>query len=282
MIKHSVFILAACLLAAPAMAQQPAGKAPTVVNRPLTDVPNAGAILSRSWVPGLDAGFVPQGLAVQGGQVVLAGYVSTDAGQSRGPCQLFWVNGRSGGISRRMSLPESCGHAGGVAVISGGRLVVADTRMLFVIAGGRVTSTVKLSGGLRGSFADFDGRDLWIGGHDSGTLWRIPLAALSKPEISPSDATQTLSAPSGGQGLAFDRRGQMWLTTSNSRGGMIYRLDAGSGQVLASYAAPAGIEDIAFDGSGRLWASSEAGSRRWANWSTFFPLVFSIDVSKLR
>jgi hypothetical protein len=46
--------------------------------------------------------------------------------------------------------------------------------------------------------------------------------------------------------------------------------------------APAGIEDIAFDGAGRLWASSEAGSRRWSAWPTYFPLVFAIDVNRLK
>jgi outer membrane protein assembly factor BamB len=283
-LHRAILLTAALLFSLPAIAQQPAGTAPTISTRPLSDVPNQQAITARFWVPDLDAGFVPQGLAFQGGQVVLAGYTSTDADQSRGPCTLVWISTATGRVARRLALPSACGHAGGVAAISGGRLVVADTRMLFIVAGGRVTGTVKLGGTLRGSFADFDGRDLWLGSYErgGGSLWRIPLAALSKPEISEADAAETLPAPTNAQGLAFDRQGQLWVTTSGSREGAIHRLDRRTGQVLATHAAPAGIEDIAFDGEGRLRASSEAGSRRWSAWSTFFPLVFAIDVNRLR
>jgi hypothetical protein len=283
-IQIAILLTSAFLVSTPLLAQQPTGPSPTIVNRPLSDVPNAQAISKRFWVPDLDSGFIPQGLALQGGQVVLSGYVSTDANESRGPCKLFWISPSSGRVSHSMALPSSCGHAGGVAAISGGRLVVADTKILFVVSGGRVTSTVRLAGALRGSFADFDGRYLWLGSYDrsGGSLWRIPLAALAKGEISEADVAETLPAPSASQGLAFDRNGQMWVTSSGSREGAIHRLDRRTGQILASHAAPAGIEDIAFDGSGRLWASSEAGSRRWSAWSTFFPLVFAIDVSRLK
>jgi len=40
---------------------------------------------------------------------------------------------------------------------------------------------------------------------------------------------------------------------------------------------PAGIEDIEFGPDGRLWALSEAGSKRWNTWPTFFPVVFSLE-----
>jgi hypothetical protein len=267
-----------------AQAQQAGGTAPTIINRPLSAVPNAQAVSSAFWVPDLDAGFVPQGLAWQGGSLVLSGYVSTDAGQSRGPCRLVWINPSSGQATRRLNLPPSCGHAGGIAALPGGRLVVADTKELFIVSGGQVTGSVRLKGRLRGSFADFDGQDLWIGLHDrgGGALWRLPLSVLDRPGISEADAAGTLSAPAGMQGLAFDSSGQMWATTSGSKSGAIMRLDRRSGAVLASYAAPAGIEDISFDSSGRLWASSEAGTRRWSGWQTFYPLVFAIDVAALR
>jgi sugar lactone lactonase YvrE len=262
----------------------PGGVAPTVVTRTLSSVPNEQAITRRFWVPGLDAGFVPQGMAFQGGSLVLGGYISTDPQQSKGPCRLYWIDPASGAARRSLNLPSSCGHAGGLAALADGRIVVADTERLFVVAGGRVTATIELGGALRGSFADFDGKDLWIGsyGRGGGSLWRLPLSVLGQGSIDPSAALTTLSAPAGAQGLAFDRSGQMWLTTSGSRNGAILRLDKATGQTLASYDAPAGIEDIAFDGAGRLWASSEAGSRRWSGWSTFYPLVFAIDLERLR
>lgn len=43
-----------------------------------------------------------------------------------------------------------------------------------------------------------------------------------------------------------------------------------------------GIEDLAFDGAGRLWAVFEAGAMKYLTWSRHFPVVFEIDVGKLR
>lgn len=258
--------------------------APTIVNRPLSAVPNAQAMVARFWVPDLDAGFVPQGLAWQAGSLILGGYTSTDVNQSRGPCQIVWINPASGAVTDRLALPAACGHAGGMAALPGQRLVVADTKWLFVITSGKVTATIRLKGKLRGSFADFDGTDLWIGLYDKndGQLWRLPVSALQKPELEDADALETLAAPAGLQGLAFDHSGQMWAAASGSKTGEILKLDRKTGGIVARYPAPAGIEDISFDSTGRLWASSEAGSRRWSNWATFFPLVFAFDVGMLR
>ena len=52
--------------------------------------------------------------------------------------------------------------------------------------------------------------------------------------------------------------------------------------VDARYAMPPGLEDLSFDSDGGLWTLSEAGSRRWLGWPTFFPLVIRIDPSKLQ
>jgi hypothetical protein len=43
-----------------------------------------------------------------------------------------------------------------------------------------------------------------------------------------------------------------------------------------------GIEDLAFDDEGRVWSVSEAGSIRWQKWSRTFPLLFRIDLGKLK
>ena len=50
----------------------------------------------------------------------------------------------------------------------------------------------------------------------------------------------------------------------------------------ARFALPVGTEDIGFDAEGRLWTVSEAGSKRWLSWSTFFPVVFQVDMGRLR
>lgn len=43
-----------------------------------------------------------------------------------------------------------------------------------------------------------------------------------------------------------------------------------------------GMEDISFDDQGRLWSVSEAGSLRWQQWSKTFPLLFRVDLDKLK
>jgi hypothetical protein len=72
------------------------------------------------------------------------------------------------------------------------------------------------------------------------------------------------------------------MTFSSSKYGQIQKVDLNSGKVLAQYEMVIGIEDIGFDEDGRLWSVSEAGSLRWSKWSKTFPVVFQIDVTKLK
>ncbi|MBN9262898.1 MAG: hypothetical protein J0J14_18825, partial [Hyphomicrobium sp.] len=103
-----------------------------------------------------------------------------------------------------------------------------------------------------------------------------------KPEINENDADASLVVPLRAQGAAFDAKGQLWVTRSGGSFGELVQLDPKSGAVLARYAMPAGTEDIGFDSKGHLWAVSEAGSQRWLSWATFFPVVFQVDMSRLR
>jgi outer membrane protein assembly factor BamB len=223
---------------------------------------------------------------VAGDRILLSAYRSSDPKQGRGACRLFFIEAKTGAVAHRFDLPDTCGHAGGVAALDDGRIVVADTRMLYVIAatGDKVLSTVALKGSLLGSFADSDGHGLWIGAYHAksgGTIWRLPPSALNQGAIDDSAVDMSLAIPARVQGLAFDRKGGAWLTVSGSRDGSLLRLDPQSGTILANYAMPAGIEDIAVAPDGRIWAVSEAGSIRWSNWPTNFPVVFAIDPDRL-
>jgi streptogramin lyase len=91
-----------------------------------------------------------------------------------------------------------------------------------------------------------------------------------------------VAVPEKSQGAAFDAAGRLWLTRSGGTFGELVSIDLASGAVTARYAMPAGIEDISFDDDGQLWAVSEAGSARWSGWPTFFPMVFRLDLKKLR
>ncbi len=280
--------------AAWAQGDPPAGTRPTFTDRQLTAVPNSAAIVRTMWVPYLDNGFVPQGLTVQDGFVFLSGYFSIDPKQGRGPCWVHQIDPERSAVMGIRALPETCGHAGGAARGPAGIIYVADTHHVFevhVVGGpgnsGRVARTTKLKGKLLGSFAAGSKDALWLGGYrresDAETrLFRIPFAALEAPEIDETQATDSLPLPDRAQGAAFAPDGRLWITRSGSKFGELLRLDPKTGAIEARYEMPAGIEDISFAPDGRLWSVVEAGSRRWNSWTTFFPLVFEIDVARLR
>ena len=52
--------------------------------------------------------------------------------------------------------------------------------------------------------------------------------------------------------------------------------------MLREFALMPGLEDLARGPDGALWSLSEAGSKRWLGWGTFYPLIFELDVNALR
>jgi hypothetical protein len=52
--------------------------------------------------------------------------------------------------------------------------------------------------------------------------------------------------------------------------------------VIAQHELVIGTEDLEFDDQGRLWSVSEAGSQRWIKWSKTYPVVFQLDLSRLK
>jgi sugar lactone lactonase YvrE len=286
-----VFFLAAItahVWAAPAAAQI-GGAAPTYTDRKLSDVPNAVAMTVRFWAPGLDEGFVPQGVAMIGTDLFVSAYRSVDPKQGRGPCRLYRIDPASGAVRGSLDLLASCGHAGGLARGPSGRLFAADTREVFEVAldaaaVGKVARTISLTGAVRGSFAAGTEDALWLGTYAKDgepRMLKFSSAGL-KNVLGEADAAQALPLPKDAQGGAFDASGRLWITRSGSRFGELMQLDAVTGEVKGRYAVPAGIEDASFDAEGQLWSLSEAGSRRWLAWETFFPVIFRIDPQRLR
>jgi hypothetical protein len=289
-------LVAAALLATPSFAQAPLGTAPTYTDRklgilPSGQVPNAAAILRRIWMPGLDEGFVPQGLSVVAGSVYVAAYKSPE-GAGRGPCRLYRLHPQSGKVTGILDLPPQCGHAGGAAKGTPGHIWVADTRDIFEIridepasaAIGKVVRHIRLGGLIKGSYAAGSADALWLGAyetHGAPRLYKFPWAAL-KPQISQEDASASVAMPVRVQGAAFDPAGRLWVSRSSGSFGELVEVKVESGAIGARYAFPVGTEDISFDADGRLWTVSEAGSKRWLSWSTFFPVVFQVDMGRLR
>jgi hypothetical protein len=290
--------LLAVMLAAAAASSAAAdvlGSQPTYGGRALSIVPNAAAMTARIWAPGLDDGFVPQGLTFLDGAVYVGTYRSEDPGQGRGPCRIFRVDPRSGAITGMLDLPPQCGHAGGLARGRSGRLWVADTRAIFEIGVGnpadavigRVLATVQLDGDLKGSFAASTADALWLGTYSrepGARLYKLPfkMLAAGPAALSERDATAAIALPTKAQGAAFDPAGRLWVTRSGAVFGELVRIDLETSAVLHRFAMPAGLEDISFEPGGGLWAISEAGSKRWLAWTTFFPVLFRLRPDRLR
>jgi len=283
-----------------AVASEILGRKPDYLPHVVGSIPNEEAIAQRIWAPGLDQGYVPQGLAVAGTHLFVTGYRGDDKSPGAS-CRVFRIDARTGKETGSFDLPPECGHSGGVVDIGQGLIVVADTQYLWRIdaekafAGGRAQAalrgTVKLGGELRGSFLSFDGLDLWIGTYtvrkdaDKAKIHRLKVAVFDEFDgrsIDEAQVQETLPAPPLGQGMAFQGKDAIWIASSSSMIGWLHRLDRASGRVLARYDTVIGIEGIAFDDTGRLWAVSEAGAKKYLLWKTHFPLVFAIDVSKLQ
>jgi sugar lactone lactonase YvrE len=257
-------------------------------------VPNLAAIDRLIWMPGLDIGWDPQGLAVAEGSLLVSAYRSRRFDQYRGPCRVFRLDPMTGRETGRVDVPPPCGHAGGLAYAGNGMLYIADTRTLFAVAlDAAFTTTPKfrsftLARGVAGGLAGSGRGAVWLGTYSPGSGGRIfefRTATLDALEagapVGPERAAHASAIPSHAQGAALDPGGSLWIARSDLAWGFLDRLDPTTGRVAARYPAPGGIEGIAFDPSGRLWAVSEAGSRHLPLRYPFFPLIFRLDPARL-
>jgi hypothetical protein len=122
------------LVVVPAAETSPApipGTAPSYGPKTVSAVPNAPAIVRRIWLPELDAGYDPQGLAVDDRTIYVSAYRSVSLGVRRGPCRVIRIDLETGGSTGYVDVPSPCGHAGGLAVGGDGMLYVSDTHTLF-------------------------------------------------------------------------------------------------------------------------------------------------------
>ena len=291
MLSITGFVAAACA--------QTMGAKPEYLQELASGFPNEKAIAQRIWAPGLDEGFVPQGLAIEGDHLLVAAYRSADPKVNTGLCRVVRIEASTGKIDGSFDMPvAACGHAGGLAYLGNGMLLLADTRALYRIdlakalatgkAEGAITGSVKLAGDLRGSYAAFDGRHAWIGTWTKeaakSRMYRLDARLFDDYDgktVNESRATASVPVPLEAQGAAFDKEGNLWTSASNSQWGKLYRLDRRTGEVMAMREMVAGVEDLAFDSAGRLWTVSESGSRKYAHWKSHFPFVFAIDPAKL-
>ena len=275
------------------------GTAPKVEPGELSRVPNGDAIVSRIWMPALDAGFVPQGLTVAGNRVFVAAYRSTSYRRSRGESRVFAVDMENGDLVGEIRLPDDVGHPGGLANDRRGTLFVADRGKLYRIdlaraladgdARAAILGRADVDRGIGPSFLAWHNGHLWFGPyekHGEPRLYRYPVAQVFPEEgavyLTAADDVHSIPIDVRTQGAAFDAEGRLWLSQSGGDGGVVQRLDAETGDLLDLFTVAAGTEDLSFDDAGMLWSVSEAGSLRWRHWETYFPLIFSLDVRRLK
>jgi hypothetical protein len=275
------------------------GTKPTYLQSFTSTVPNGAALGQRIYTPGLDEGYVPQGLTSAGPYLFVSSYKpSPDLKANTGPCRVFRIEMETGKDAGHFDIPAgSCTHAGGLAYVGNGKLFLADTRRLFLIdvaqalASGTAagaSQSVAITGELRGSYAAFDGRDLWIGTwtkeQPHARMFRLDARLFDDHDgqtVHENRALESIPVPLEAQGAAFGKAGDLWVSASNGSWGRLYRLDR-QGHVTATYQMVAGLEDLTVDDSGRLWGLSESGTRKYLHWATHFPYIFQIDTGKLQ
>jgi hypothetical protein len=292
----TLVLIAACAIGpAPTATRRAAlGSGPSYGPPAISEPPNLAAIDRLIWVPGLDAGWDPQGLAFGQGSLFVSAYQSRSTRSHRGPCRVFRIDPETGNQTGNFDVPAPCGHAGGLAY-AGGELFVADTHTLFeadldqAFRHGRpVVRVHPLGPRLKGAFAISDDAAIWIGDYEQNGQAEAFKFTVSTIEALADGATLTAEAaslavpiPDYAQGGAIDPARGLWITRSDIGWGFLDQLEPKNGMLAKRFAAPAGIEGMTFDGRGRLWAVSEAGARHLPWRYPFFPLIFRLDPARL-
>lgn len=221
--RRGALLSAAGFVLAPAVAlarPRLPGDEPLYDARDLSAVPNAAAIGRRYWMPGLNDGFVPQGLTVFGNEILVAAYQSETLEQDNGPARVYRLARSDGRLLGSFALPATYGHPGGLAAV-GDNVFVANSGRLLALdfarscaAGECVPLGERLVDKAMGpSFLAATADTLWFGPYrrkGEPNLYGVPLArVLSGGErpIGLSDAAATLPLPLFVQGATFDRKG---------------------------------------------------------------------------
>jgi sugar lactone lactonase YvrE len=261
----------------------------------VSSVPNLAALERMIWMPGLDDGWDPQGLAIAGGSVFISAYQSLAAWKDRGPCRVFRVDPQTGRETGHFDVPWPCGHAGGLAYAGRGEFFITDTHNLFEVDLDRAFGDRSpkfrvnpLGPGLKGAFAVSGNGSIWIGDYEEeppAKAFKFSLAVLDAlPDgavLNTGAASAVVPVPSYAQGGTIGPSGRLWISRSDIDWGVLDRIDPVTGRLEQQYPAPGGIEGLAFDESGRLWCVSEAGARHMPLRYPFFPLIYRLDPARL-
>jgi len=223
---------------------------------------------------------------------------------SGGPSRVYRVDPNTGNVTGQFNLLPDVRHADGLAYAGNNILYSADTnaRAIYKIdlekaikdgnckeaTLGKITVDLKMNP----AFLTFDGKYLWFGKYYKPQvglprIYKVDPDSVFKdwPEINkvtPDMALFKFDIDTESQGATFDKEGYLWLSQSGNKMGKLQKVDPLNGKVLKEYKLMAGLEDLAFSPDGKLWASSEAGAKKYLKWDIYYPLIFEIDVTKLK
>lgn len=281
------------------------GKKPDYGWATVSSVPNSNAIGIKICVPGLDEGFVAQGLTFAEGQILVSLYQSKDVAVPKGPCKVYRVDPRMGPVTGQFDLPGKFGHADGLAYGGSNILYASDTHagVIYKIDLEKALKDGNCNEAILGkaaidkptmnaAFLTYDGSFLWFGRHNKprskkAKVYKVIPGKLFSPQAKDDKITPDLAE--GGfeidyeaQGATFDKEGYLWVAYSGSKWGKVQKIDPSKGKVIKEYDLMAGLEDFACAPDGKLWSVSEAGAFKYLKWKTFYPFIFEIDQAKLK
>ncbi|HEX4938429.1 MAG TPA: hypothetical protein VFX11_07125 [Candidatus Kapabacteria bacterium] len=268
------------------------GEKPRYLQQVSMDFDNAAAVQQALFVPALDDGFIPQGLAQRKGAFYVSGYVQARDGQ-RPECRIYRLLKDKPRERILLPLPASCNHAGGLAMTDGGVLLISDNIRLFTLLvsdGGkplkRAAREIRLQAPLKGTFVSYHRGMVYLGSYmkdlDVTRVHVFPQSVLSKAEISVKDAVDSFDAPHKSQGAYFDDSDYAW-TTSQAKGfNYLNKFNMKTRKTEQRYRLVRGMQGIVKDADGSLWVVSEAGALKYRDWSQRFPAIFRLDVKRLQ
>ena len=255
------------------------GNKPSYLSSVTTDFANVKAVSDAAFVPDLELGFIPQGIEKFKKDILITGY-----DKKYYKCTVYKIN-KENKVTKQQVI-SGCKHAGAISLMGEEKLVVSDTKNLFILdtKNFKTLQKIPLKGKVRGSFITNDGKFWFIGVYakdvDKSFIYKFTDEQLQNSNyLDENIAIQRIPIPLRAQGADFDSFGNLWITTNRRNYGVLTKYNTNF-QVVDTYKTVRGLEDIDIRGK-YMWIVSESGSKPYSNWPQVFPAYFKINLEML-